>query len=176
MCLLKVITSLILLSSLLRESQAFRPFAAKQSQSPRLPGVVSEYMGGGGRDLSMNLSTVWAAQDAGKVQNYPLQALNFGAAFFTHPMLKTSFLCYCYFKFQWNGSTFASCPFFFPLLIMDKSSFYPSLCVSASVWQGLWRTEGTGQEVFAKACGFLLHFFLFQLALVRGLWGVLEER
>ena len=52
---------------------------------------------------------------------------------------------------------------------MDKSSFYPSLCVSASVWQGLWRTEGTGQEVFAKACGFLLHFFLFQLALVRGL-------
>ena len=28
------------------------------------------------------------------------------------------------------------------LLIMDKSSFYPLLCTSASVWQGLWRTEG----------------------------------
>jgi len=38
------------------------------------------------------------------------QALNFAAAFFTHPMLKTSFLCYYYFKFQRNGSTFARCP------------------------------------------------------------------
>ena len=106
------------------------------------------------------------------------QALNFAAAFFTHPMLDTSFLCYYYFKFQQNGSTFARCP---PLSLsvfwLWINRVFIHHCVRLHrCGKGCGEPRGTGQEVFAKACGFLLPFFLFQLALVGGLWGVLEER
>ena len=93
--------------------------------------MVSECMEEGGRDSSMNFMAVCAAQDAGKVQNYPPSpqfcSSIFHASYAEH--ILSVLLLFC----VGGGKKHKSCPFLGGLHLLPSlsTSFHPlDLCVS----------------------------------------------
>lgn len=137
--------------------------------------VSLECMEGGGRDSSVNLGCVCVC-DAGKAQKWP-QSPQFQSSIFhtSHAEDILSVLLLILFQIYKMVLHLLESFFFSFLFRLWINRVFIHHCVRLHpCGKGYGGTEaggGTGQEVFAKACG-LLHiffFFLLQLPLVGGL-------